>query len=109
MNAPAFPQPTALFSDYSERLSVALREIDWTPVERLAHDLLDCWHTGRQVFFCGNGGSGGNANHLANDFLYPLSKMAGSGIRVHSLSANPAAINFRREIMAFLDRFGNAP
>ena len=92
MNAPAFPRPTALFSDYSERLSAALREIDWAPVERLAHDLLDCWQTGRQVFLAGNGGSGGNANHLANDFLYPLSKTAGSGIRVHSLSANPAAI-----------------
>ena len=92
MNAPAFPRPTALFSDYSERLSAALREFDWAPVERLAHDLLDCWQTGRQVFLAGNGGSGGNANHLANDFLYPLSKTAGSGIRVHSLSANPAAI-----------------
>jgi D-sedoheptulose 7-phosphate isomerase len=92
MSASAFPRPTALFSDYSERLSVVLREIDWAPVERLAHDLLDCWHNGRQVFLAGNGGSGGNANHLANDFLYPLSKTAGSGIRVHSLSANPAAI-----------------
>ena len=81
-----------MFSNYSQRLSVALRELDWAPVERLAHDLLDCWHTGRQVFLAGNGGSGGNANHLANDFLYPLSKTKGSGIRVHSLSANPAAI-----------------
>jgi D-sedoheptulose 7-phosphate isomerase len=86
------PQPSTLFSDYSERLSAALRAFDWTPVERLAYDLLDCWHTGRQVFLAGNGGSGGNANHLANDFLYPLSKVPGSGIRVHSLSANPAAI-----------------
>ena len=86
------PQPSTLFSDYSERLSAALRAFDWAPVERLAYDLLDCWHTGRQVFLAGNGGSGGNANHLANDFLYPLSKTPGSGIRVHSLSANPAAI-----------------
>jgi D-sedoheptulose 7-phosphate isomerase len=93
MNAITFQTPAKLFSDYSERLSVALRELDWAPVEQLAHDLLDCWHTGRQVFLAGNGGSGGNANHLANDFLYPLSKTKGSGIRVHSLSANPAAIS----------------
>jgi len=86
------PQLSTLFSDYSERLSAALKTFDWAPVERLAYDLLDCWHTGRQVFLAGNGGSGGNANHLANDFLYPLSKVPGSGIRVHSLSANPAAI-----------------
>lgn len=90
--AAAFPQPSTLFSDYSERLSAALKEFDWAPVERLAHDLLDCWRTGRQVFLAGNGGSGGNANHLANDFLYPLSKTPGSGLRVHSLSANPAII-----------------
>src|SRR5579871_2279071 len=94
MNAPAaaFPRPSSLFTDYSERLGAALREFDWAPVEQLAHDLLDCWNTGRQVFLAGNGGSGGNANHLANDFLYPLSKTHASGIRVHSLSANPAAI-----------------
>jgi D-sedoheptulose 7-phosphate isomerase len=39
-----------------------------------------------------SGRSGGNANHLANDFLYPLSKTHGSGLRVHSLCANPAAL-----------------
>jgi len=90
--APAFALPSALFSDYSERLSAVLRAFDWAPVEGLAHDLLDCWRTGRQVFLAGNGGSGGNANHLANDFLYPLSKTHGSGLRVHSLCANPAAL-----------------
>src|ERR1700759_4917864 len=92
MSVPAFALPSSLFVDYSERLSTALREFDWAPVEGLAHDLLDCWHTGRQVFLAGNGGSGGNANHLANDFLYPLSKTTGSGLRVQSLSANPAVL-----------------
>ena len=92
MNAPAFSTPSQLFSDYSKRLSAVLDSFDWSPVERLAYDLRDCWQTGRQVFFCGNGGSGGNANHLANDFLYALSKTPGSGLRVHSLSANPSVI-----------------
>src|SRR6201990_3636145 len=92
MNALAFQTPGKLFSDYSSRLSAALQGFDWSPVERLAYDLRDCWQTGRQVFFCGNGGSGGNANHLANDFLYALSKTRGSGLRVHSLSSNPSVI-----------------
>ena len=92
MNARAFPTPSGLFGDYSARLNSTLQAFDWTPVERLAYDLLDCWQTGRQVFFAGNGGSGGNANHLANDFLYALSKTPGSGLRVHSLSANPSVI-----------------
>lgn len=85
---PAVPH----FKDYSHRLSTALATVDWSPVERLADDLLDCWSTGRQVFLCGNGGSAGNANHLANDFMYPLSKRKGSGIRVHALSSNPAIV-----------------
>ena len=61
-------------------------------VVRLAEDLRDCWQTNRQLFLCGNGGSAGNATHLANDFLYPLSKAKGSGIRVHALTENPAVI-----------------
>ncbi len=70
----------------------ALDRVEWDMVERLAEDLYDCWKTGRQVFIAGNGGSGGNAIHLANDFLYALSKMAGSGLRVHALPANPAVL-----------------
>jgi D-sedoheptulose 7-phosphate isomerase len=92
MNALAFQTPAKLFNDYSSRLSAALQGFDWTPVERLAYELRDCWQSGRQVFLCGNGGSGGNANHLANDFLYALSKTKGSGLRVHSLSANPSTL-----------------
>jgi D-sedoheptulose 7-phosphate isomerase len=92
MNAPVLATPTRLFGDYSRRLASTLERFDWSPVERLAYDLLDCWQTGRQVFFCGNGGSGGNANHLANDFLYAFTKTPGSGLRVHSLSANPSVI-----------------
>jgi D-sedoheptulose 7-phosphate isomerase len=92
MNAITFQTPAKLFSDYSSRLGAALQGFDWTPVERLAYELRDCWQSGRQVYLCGNGGSGGNANHLANDFLYALSKTKGSGLRVHSLSANPSTL-----------------
>lgn len=66
--------------------------MDWAPVERLANDLRDCWRRGRQLFLAGNGGSAGNANHLANDFMYPLSKTKGSGIRTHALTENPAIL-----------------
>jgi D-sedoheptulose 7-phosphate isomerase len=90
MNALAFSTPARLFGDYSRRLNAMLEAFDWTPVERLAYELHDCWLTGRQVFFVGNGGSAANASHLANDFLYPVSKAPGSGLRAHSLVANPA-------------------
>jgi D-sedoheptulose 7-phosphate isomerase len=84
--------PAEHFLAYSRRLSDVLERFDWTPVVRLTEDLRDSWQTDRQVFLCGNGGSAGNASHLANDFLYPLSKTKGSGIRVHALTENPAVL-----------------
>ena len=84
--------PAAHCADYAERLSATLRGFDWAPVTTLAEDLLDCWRKGRQVFLTGNGGSAGNAIHLANDYLYALSKRAGSGLRVHGMPANAAVL-----------------
>jgi D-sedoheptulose 7-phosphate isomerase len=89
---PAMLPAIAHFKDYSRRLASALDVFDWTPVEEMAGDLFDCWMSGRQVFLCGNGGSAGNANHLANDFSFSLSRRKGSGIRVHALSENPAVV-----------------
>jgi D-sedoheptulose 7-phosphate isomerase len=92
LRRPAVRPPAEHFLAYSRRLSDTLTGFDWAPVVALAEDLRECWRTGSQLFLCGNGGSAGNANHLANDFLYPLSKTKGSGIRVHALSGNPAVI-----------------
>lgn len=91
MNAPA-PKPVIAFADYSQRLQAVLQTTDWTHVGELANELHTCWRTGRQVFICGNGGSAGNAVHLANDFLYGISKTRGSGLRVHALPANSSVL-----------------
>ena len=91
MNAPR-GRPAMAFADYAGRLQKVLQASNWEPVELLARDLLDCWHSGRQVFLCGNGGSAGNALHMANDFIYGISKTYGSGLRVNALSANPAVL-----------------
>src|SRR5690349_20015216 len=80
------------FADYSHRMQATLAGADWSGVGKLAEEMLDCWQTGRRVFMCGNGGSAGNAIHLANDFLYGISKKAGSGLRVTALPANPALV-----------------
>ena len=83
---------SAFMAAYAARLQDLLRESRWDGVELLAQDMMDCWKTGRQVFLCGNGGSAGNAMHLANDFLYGISKTPGSGLRVSALSANPSVV-----------------
>jgi len=96
MNAamPKLSEPSAIseFADYSSRLQQVLRTADWTGVAQLSHALRECWLSGQQVFLCGNGGSAGNAIHLANDFLYGISKTPGSGLRVTALPANSAVL-----------------
>lgn len=80
------------FSKYARRLSLLLQDSEWSNVSLLAQDMLQIWKEGRQVFFCGNGGSAGNAIHLANDFVYGVAKKTGGGIKALSLSANSAVV-----------------
>jgi D-sedoheptulose 7-phosphate isomerase len=91
MNAPN-GIPVSAFGDYAHRLQGVLASADWTGVACLAEELLDCWKSARQVFLCGNGGSAANAIHLANDFLYGISKTRGSGLRVTALPANSSVL-----------------
>lgn len=79
-------------ASYAKKLSDVLGSSDWSGVVKLGNDMRECWLAGRQVFFCGNGGSAGNAIHLANDFLYGIAKRTGAGLKVQSLSANPAVM-----------------
>ena len=80
------------FADYSKRLQRVLATTDWSALSVLANDMLECWQDKKQVFLCGNGGSAGNAIHLANDFLYGVAKRSGAGMKVHALSANAAVV-----------------
>jgi len=80
------------FVGYANRLSDVLQNSAWAGVSLLARDMHTAWRNGRQVFFCGNGGSAGNAIHLANDFIYGVAKQTGAGIRAVALSANSAVM-----------------
>ena len=77
---------------YLARLQNACEAIPLDKVELLADALLDAWKHKRQVFIFGNGGSAGNAIHLANDFIFGISKKFGSGLRIHALPANTSVI-----------------
>lgn len=80
------------FSGYSARLQAVLATADWSHVALLADDMLKCWRAKSRVFLCGNGGSAGNAIHLANDFLYGVAKRSGAGMKVMALTANSAVV-----------------
>ena len=82
------------FEKYVKSLTSIISEQDWAEVEILAESILEAWGNRRQLFLCGNGGSAGNAIHLANDYLYGVaSNTQVSGMRVEALSANPAVIS----------------
>ena len=82
----------AFFQDYASRLQSVLLDSAWTGVGDLARHMEGVWKQKRQVFFCGNGGSAGNAVHLANDFVYGVAKQTGAGIKALALSANTAVM-----------------
>jgi len=79
-------------SAYVEKLTRALRSRAMQDVPALATALRDAWTSGRCVYLCGNGGSAGNAIHLANDLLFGVGRKRGGGMRVEALSANPSVL-----------------
>ncbi len=82
----------ALIAGYGRRLTEALAMKAMDAVPALAEALRRAWAEGRAVYLCGNGGSAGNAIHLANDLLYGAGAGHGGGLRVEALSANPAVL-----------------
>lgn len=85
-------QMTTILNNYKSNLSEQVNALDGALIEELSQDLLAAWQNKRQVFVCGNGGSGANANHIANDLIYGIGKTTGTGMRCHSLSANQAVM-----------------
>ncbi len=81
-----------LIGRYRQAFDAALGMPAMDVVPTLGAALRDAWRERRTIYLCGNGGSAGNANHLANDFLYGAGVAHGGGLKVESLSANPAVL-----------------
>ena len=81
-----------LIASYRRSLSQALEMEAMAVVPILAEALRRCWEDGATVYLCGNGGSAGNAIHLANDLLYGAGMGHGGGIKAEALSANAAVL-----------------
>jgi D-sedoheptulose 7-phosphate isomerase len=78
--------------NYTEKLNRALSFNAMEKVAELGSALREAWKLGHVIYLCGNGGSAGNANHLANDFFYGAGLNNGGGLKVEALSANPAIL-----------------
>ena len=77
---------------YTEKLTQALCLDAMQQVPLLGLALQEAWQARQCIYFCGNGGSAGNAIHLANDYLYGISRVTGHALRVHALPANSAVL-----------------
>jgi D-sedoheptulose 7-phosphate isomerase len=77
---------------YVVRLNKALESICHKEVQILAETLQVAWSRKRTIYLCGNGGSAGNAIHIANDWIYGAGVNEGIGLRVEALSANSAVL-----------------
>ena len=77
---------------YKVLLNHALNSEAMNQVSTLADALLDGWLGRKTIYLCGNGGSAGNAIHLANDLLHGAGVSNGCGLRVEAISANPAVL-----------------
>lgn len=81
-----------LIKNYADKLTCALRLEAMHDIQVLAEALLEAWRQGRYIYLCGNGGSAGNAIHIANDFIYGAGLKNGAGLRAEALSANAAVL-----------------
>jgi len=73
---------------YCQKLDKAVQKINLEKLCLMSDCLWAALQSKRQVFLCGNGGSAANAIHIANDFLYGVTKSSHTAMKVHALTAN---------------------
>ncbi len=76
----------------------------------LAHELRNVWDKNNTLFICGNGGSGANAMHIANDLHYGIGDMLNhkkNGIKVDALTSNTAVITCLANDLGYENIFSN--
>lgn len=82
--------------NYLNSLDNCFTEEKIEKVHNLADNLVLAWKDNKKIFICGNGGSAGNAIHIANDFIYGAGACGESprvpGLNVEALTANSAVL-----------------
>lgn len=76
---------------YITALVTTLQSFDASAVAALASAIMQMKASGGTLYICGNGGSAGNALHIANDFTFGISPN-GDAIKVEALPANTSVL-----------------
>ena len=81
---------------YLNDLFNSFDDLVFEKIEVLSSLLIYAWENNRKIFICGNGGSGANSIHVANDFLYGVGATGDGpmlpGLSIESLVSNQAVI-----------------
>lgn len=83
---------TQTFDDYSQRLTSTMQSLDKNQIEAALRVIGDARTNGNTVYLAGNGGSAGNAVHLANDYIFGATNEAGDAVKVSALPANSSIL-----------------
>ena len=82
--------------NYINRLNSIFKEENIELIELLSKAILRAWKNNHNVYICGNGGSGANAIHIANDLIYGIGACGEGeqipGLKVEALTANSGVI-----------------
>ena len=81
-----------LVDQYSKRLIETIKQNKYDEINSLYKQLFSAWKNKKTIYICGNGGSAGNANHIANDLIFAAGKKNKKGLKVESLASNPAIL-----------------
>jgi D-sedoheptulose 7-phosphate isomerase len=81
-----------LSEQYSSRLIKVIKTDKNKEINLLYNKIYKVWKKNKTIYLCGNGGSAGNANHIANDLIFAAGKKNKKGVKVESLASNPAII-----------------
>jgi D-sedoheptulose 7-phosphate isomerase len=81
-----------LVDQYSTRLIETIKQDKYSEINSLYKKLFLTWKNKKTIYICGNGGSAGNANHIANDLIFAAGKKNKKGLKVESLASNPAIL-----------------
>ena len=67
-----------LVDQYSKRLIETIKQDKYSEINSLYKKLFLTWKNKKTIYICGNGGSAGNANHIANDLIFAAGKISWS-------------------------------
>ncbi len=81
-----------IIKNYNRLYKKTLTQSLFDNINNLSQIILNHWKNDTNIFIAGNGGSGANANHIANDFLYGAGNTNKRGIKIESLSSNSAIL-----------------